>query len=215
MDFELVRDTNRHTCALLARTGAYDGRPRIPEVGLSALPFTVHPDRAAVAAALLHRRSVAGAFSIDPGCSPVVASAIRSWFAPVDVQVLAVEFTPSRIPGGKATLHVLAEGVNDGATTAPGGHDVIVRVLREGVGSVVTPGELSFVSNAALLAPHAGTAWERALPAVAVALLFAEDLFADRIAVPGIADDPALWPRVRTLLDAAGLALDEPARAAA
>jgi hypothetical protein len=214
VQFEFERDRDRMRCALVATPGEYDGLPLLTHVDVSALPLTVHPDRAAIAAALLFRSSVAGAFAMPPGCSPVVASAIRAWFAPVDVQVMSVEFKPSRITGGDATLHVLAEGINDGAVTRTSENDVIVRVLREGAGFVATRRELSLVSNGALLAGRALDPLERALPAVAVALLFAEDLFAHRIALPGIGAG-SLQERLRALLDAAALALAEPLEAAA
>ena len=115
VQLELKRDPYRLRSSVVATPGDYDAHPLFSNVQISAIPQTVHPDRAAVAAALLFSPSVAGSFAMEPGCSPLASSAIREWFAPSDVHVLTVDFQPSRITAGDTTLNVMAEGVNDHA----------------------------------------------------------------------------------------------------
>lgn len=211
MQLELKTDPHRLRSVLRAEPGEYDGLPLFPAIQIAATPINVHPDRAAVAAALLFRHSIAGVFAMQPGCSPLACAAIRSWFAPTDVQVLTVDLTPSRIVSGSAQLHVLAQGVNDGAETSAGGNDVRFRVLSEGASFLATPSEFAVVSNAGLVPDPGDSPLARAIPAVGVAVLFAEDLFANRITLPGIdletEADRDLSGRLRALLESAALGL--------
>jgi len=209
MDITLTLDDHRHRVTVTAEPGEYDGRVLFPSIHISALPLSLHADRAAVAASLLFHDRIAGALRFDKNCSPQVASALRNFFAPVDVHVLSVDFAPSRTGGGEGTLFVVAEGVNDGVLVAPDGNDVLFRVVKEGAGFLATRNSFTVVSNAAVTPSSKQPPLARILPSLGVAVLFAEDLFAGRIIMPGVdgVSDASSWARLRMLLDAAGLQL--------
>ena len=209
MDISLQLDAEHQRTVLTAQPGRYDGYPLFPSLHVSARPFTVHPDREALAAGLTFHHSVAGSLKLGRGCSPQLGSALRAFFAPIDVHVLSLDFEPSRIVGGTTTLHLLAEGVNEEAAPHAHGNDVTFKVSREGAGSVATAREMGVVSNAALLPFAEEPPLRRIMPALGVAVLFAEDLFAGNIAFPGLEGlaGSSDWARLSTLLDAAGLKL--------
>jgi hypothetical protein len=209
MNVLVERDEYRHRTVITADPGQYDGRPLFPAIRVSGMPLKVHPDREAVAAGLILRHSIAGSLNLERGCSPQVGSALRRFFAPEDLHVLSIDFEPSRIGTGDATLHVVADDVNDDPALVVRGNDVMFRVLKEGAGFLATRHEYHVVSNAQLISDPKESPFEQVMPALGIAVLFAEDLFASKICLPRVNHDvqPELSNAVRTLLDAVGLKL--------
>ena len=213
MEVSLTIDEEARRTVMSARPEHYDGYPVFDSVLVSGSPFNVHPDRAAVALALIFSQTVAGSLKLPYGCSPHVASALRTFFEPVDVHILSIDFEPSRMPAGDpdTTLHLLAEGVNDHVTGDWGRSGIVCRVRAEGAGFFAAAHELSVVTNAALIPTPYDPPLVRILPALGVALLFAEDVFAGTVALPGLdaaaESDPEEWVRLSRVLDAASLRL--------
>jgi hypothetical protein len=214
MDCAISTDPLRLRASITAVPGEYDATPTLNEVCVSAMPLVVSPDRAAVAAVLCFANFIAGSFAMARGCSPQVSNAIRRWFAPADMHVLNVDFEPTAHKDGDAAVHVVAEGINTRGDEArlTGGNDVVFRIVNEGTGSVATRHEIGLASNAWLLADPSGSTVERILPGVGIAVMFAEDLFANAISIPGadLEVEAALWTKLQSLLDSTGLGLVTP-----
>ena len=94
---------------------------------------------------------------------------------------------------GDTTPNVIAEGVND-HERPPRRRHMQFRVLREGAGFIATPESSRWCPTRSRAGPG-DSDLERMLPAVGVAVLFAEDLFARSISLPGIgsSEGPELW----------------------
>jgi len=212
VDVTIELDASRRGTTVRAEAGQYDGHPLFPSVTVSGAPFSLHPDREAVAAGLIFHESVAGALTLGRGCSPLMASALRKFFEPIDLHVLSIDFEPSRINMGDSTLHVVVEGVNERSSPRTDGNDVVFVVKKEGAGMLATSREVGVVSNAVLVPAPGDVPIKRMLPALGVAVLFAEDLFVSRVSLPGLEDAVFTehWRRLGSLLDAAGLKLVTP-----
>jgi hypothetical protein len=178
-------------------------------VTIEAMPWSQHPDRAAVAYCLMYSSSVAGGFQLgEAGCSPHVADAIAAFFAPTNVRVFPISFTPSRIVGGDTVLEIDLQG---GGANKPGPGGALISFVHGGVGSIATMEGLVVATNAGLLANESGSALERILPLLGVAVLFCEDLFVGAIRLPCSlvsGEDAKLLERLRQLLDAVGLRIN-------
>jgi hypothetical protein len=206
----LRMDPFRLRTTIAAEPGEYDGYPMVREARVSGMPLSVSPDRAAIGAVLCFSASISGSFAMDRGCSPQVSNAIRRWFDPADLHVMNIDFEPAARIEGDVVIRILAEGANDTASRAEGAPgEPVIHVAREGTGCLATADHLAVVSNAWLLAAPTGTLLERMIPAVGIAVLFAEDLLAGTIAIPGVSADRSqpLWSKLETLLDATGLSL--------
>jgi hypothetical protein len=210
MKFSLSTDPTRHSTTIVAEPAEYDAWPLLPTIDVSAMPYRIHPDRAAVACSLIFHGSVSGSFAITPPCSPHVASALRAWFAPVDIHVMDIEFVPGMLAAGDATMHVSADLMTAlPSSTDVDAHDVMFHVLPEGAGFLASRAGLWVISNALLLARDNESPLKRLLPALGLAILFAEDFLANAVALTDVdlAHDPETAQKLRALLDATGIQL--------
>lgn len=211
MNCSMRTDPYRLRTTIAAEPGEYDGFSMVKEVRVSGMPLSVSPDRAAIASVLCFSNSISGSFAMDRGCSPQVGNAIRRWFDPADMHVMNIDFEPVARIEGNVVVKVIAEGANDRLPDEDetSGDESVLHIAKEGTGCSATAQRLDLASNAWLLTASNGTLLERMVPAVGVAVLFAEDLLAGTISVPGVSAEQMepLWSRLEALLDATGLRL--------
>ena len=79
------------------RAGPYDGHPAVPSLQIGNRLRFLHPDRFAVACALLFGSYLAGDFETNAALAPATAVAIASYFRPRTVSASKVEFKPQAL----------------------------------------------------------------------------------------------------------------------
>lgn len=209
MDVELTLDVERNETLIIGTPGHYDAQPLFSHLSVSSVPVNLHPDRVAVASALLFLNEASGVLQLDRACSPYVAKALREFFVPVEVNIAPVTLEPRNIALGDETLYLLAQDVNDSAPSPAPVGGTSFSVFNNGVGALVSSGVFTVVSNAGLMVdPHASVL-RRVIPALAIAVLFAEDFSAGAIFLPGVneSQDEPLMSRLVSVVDACGLRL--------
>lgn len=215
MKFSLVSDRANDTAALLATAGEYDAL-RFPDaVSLEPAPRRVDPDRFAVAAVLAFGDRASGGVELEVGVSPLCAEAVRRYLAPFVSQVTPVVYEARKAARGLHRLVVSDRRVSAGTTppAAPGaGRDLVLEVAPvdrvNGVQRAV--GHTTVITNAGLLrVPGTETTLMGALPLIALAVLYAEDLEADSIEITVEEEvDRAQLGLLRELVASTGLGLD-------
>lgn len=198
--------------ALRATASEYDAIPLIGEIKVNAVPWTRHPDRVAVALCLMFGDDSAGAFEVpDPGCSPHVAAAIEDFLAPSVCKVFPINLTPSRIVHGETQLNLYAGGSLDSSFSSTVGRrdgcEVInLRLSNEGVGAFMDGTEFIVSTNAILANADDSRPLYGLLPALGVAVLFCEDLYAGSISARlPVQGADRISEKVVSLLDSVGI----------
>jgi hypothetical protein len=157
--------------------GEYDGHPPLPFLKIGSRLRFLHPDRLAVACALMFSKWVSGSFGIEKGIGPATAAALGRFFEPGKPLFEDVSLVPAAIPIGDrdAVLRVpgsRAEADESGASVRVGLAD------DQAFSSHLTPAELRFASNARIFAQEEH---ERTSALLALTTLFAEDFSLRRI----------------------------------
>lgn len=190
----------------------YDGEPRFRSFWFDAGPKTRHPDREAVAAFLVFNSAMGGLVHMPHKFSPAVDSAMRSISHPVPVVFSPVEYYPKALPSGSRPLNLSWSGIETAPSADMSGVDTTyLRLERsdESAGSLRTLRGLTVSSNAWLHSDGCEGSPSSIRPYLAAAVLFAEDLDADSIRVPGDFDEESReWKDLVYLLGAARLGLE-------
>jgi hypothetical protein len=188
---------------------AYDAVPHLDTLLMDGSPLQLNHDRLAVAAALTFGRYVSGSLELAKACSPATAAAIARYLAPAHATVTPVTLEPRALPIGAGVCIAADE---DDEFVAPknarGARRVFVlRGLRSDrfAGSLATMESLDIATNAWLHARPGDGALQLRASSVAVAVLYAETLQVDEIAVPPLACQESDVKRVRDLLGSARL----------
>jgi len=156
--------------------GEYDGFPPLPFLRIASRIRFLHPDRLAVACALLFSRYVSGSFGTEKSIGPATAAALRRYFEPGRPFFEGVSLVPAAIPSGDRD-GVLIVGPQAGDHVA--GNAVRIGFADDqAFSSWLTPAELRFASNAQLFTQ---TPADRTSALIALTTLFAEDFSIRRI----------------------------------
>jgi len=185
--------------------GEYDGCPSLPFLKIASRLRFLHPDRLAVACALMFSKWVSGSFGIEKGICPATAAALGRFFEPGRPLFEHVSLMPAAIPIGDRDAVLMLPGT-------PAGADESAASVRVGLAddqafsSHLTPGELRFASNARIFAQ---AEHERTAALLALTTLFAEDFSLRRVlsfrAVHAGQDE---FDRQRQLLASVNIALE-------
>ena len=84
-------------------SGPYDAIAPIDYLFIENRIRDVHPDRLAIACALLMGRFMSGDVELPKLCSPEVAQGLESFFAPLNVKILGADYKPFTKPVGERT----------------------------------------------------------------------------------------------------------------
>jgi hypothetical protein len=101
---------NLHISDLYYRTvikvesGLYDAVPPISYLSVENRIQTFHPDRMAIAGALIMGNYIASDIELPEPCSPEVAKGLADVFAPLNVYVSNIKYTPFAKPTGERTV---------------------------------------------------------------------------------------------------------------
>ncbi|GAA2136651.1 hypothetical protein GCM10009825_22100 [Arthrobacter humicola] len=190
----------------------YDGEPRFRSFWFDAAPKNRHPDREAVAAFLVFSSAMGGLVNLPHKFSPAVDSAMRSIASPVPVVFSPIEYYPKALPGGSRPLNLSWSGIEAASTDETTRDDTTyLRIERsdETAGSLRTLRGLTMSSNAWLHSDGRRGHVSSIRPYLAAAVLFAEDLDADSIRIPGDYDQESQeWKDLVYLLGTARLGLE-------
>lgn len=172
---------------ILVESEGYDGTPPISELWLDRSPLSLHADRVAIAGALVFGAYAASGLEFSRPVSTGVAEAIKLFCGNEGLNIMPVDYEQRPFARGHGKLDILEEGIGVGI----GGHSAVRRrmtlnVLRSDVysGSIMSSNSLSVSSNSYL---HDGLARGRGRAgygALAVGVLFAEDLGLDTCSYP-------------------------------
>lgn len=188
----------------------YDGNPPFDRILFDRQPRALSPDRVGLAAYLVFGHLASGRFETPQWHSPGLAQAMAADAQPAWIQTQPVELYAKPLPIGRRSVRVSIEGVHGLEPRMDStGDPYELRVMRSdlGSGARTTFTSLEVSSNAWLFTTGQGD--ERRLRvALACAVLFAEDLEADRFLVGPNMPTPAV-ERVRHLLDAVRLGVDQ------
>lgn len=195
-------NSGRH--GLRAEVGTYDAVPPIDTYFFDGPPILNDPDRVAVAAVLLFGRYTSGALEAPDACSPATASAIVRYLEPAAVSVTPVSLEPRALPVGAGLCIVSEEGDE---VTAPANawgarRNFVLRSLRSDQysGALASMSTLDIATNGWLHARTGDVGLTRRAASIALAVLYAETLQFDEIAVPTTKVDPNSLRRTRDLL---------------
>lgn len=193
-----IGPTPAHDLALTAHPGEYDAAPPVASLLLDHQPQALHPDRVALAAHLAFGRSTSGVLELPTPCSPAMAAAIRRDSDGVVDAVQPVELYPKGLPAGSVTAHLTdtLDGFSD-----PRRAGIAVLPSHAFNGALRTLTSVAVASNAFLLARDE----HDARPALAVAVLLAEDAAVDALVLDVPEDEETA--RLAALLGAARLGL--------
>lgn len=197
---------------LVATPEKGDTTPVFAELWVDQVIETVHPDRLAIAAALLFHRSVAGDFRVSDPVSVEVARAIEALDPQGRLRVDAVHTRPQTLPADTTVLELGREGLHGTASNQRGVQRTFaLSILRTDrySGGLLSMDGLSVASNAWLHRQSGQEELAGWLPYLAVAVLLSQDLGAGAVALPaGVVSEPSETSQlVRALCNAGGLAL--------
>lgn len=99
----LISDLDYRTI-LEVESGLYDAVAPINYLFVENRIRTVHPDRLAIASALIMGNYIAGDIELPKPCSPEVAKGIADVFTPLNVRVSSINYTPFAKPTGERTV---------------------------------------------------------------------------------------------------------------
>lgn len=196
---------------LEAKPEEYDAWPPLQHFLIDG-PFPSRSsDRIAVAAALLFGQHVSGRLEFEDDVSADTAEAIQRFLHPTWISVTPLVFSPRASPMGNGTLRVAKDRTAPAPSNVWGERrDSLLVVHRSDhyAGHLRLTATLEVASNAWLFGrmhKKLAMSW---LPYVASAVLFAESMHADRVAVPS---GTGVWelPGLADLVASSGLACDE------
>lgn len=149
----------------------HDGQPPVPHVWIDGRLRAQAPDRLCLAEAILFRSYIGGPVTFSAACTPRTAQALRRLLSPRNAPILSVAANAARPLSGWRT-----------ATVGPGeAADLAVELAPDGrQRTMIDPDQAVFASS--LRALHRASGDETAT-ALALAVLFAEDLAIGRIVV--------------------------------
>ncbi|WP_419899213.1 hypothetical protein [Roseomonas sp. USHLN139] len=156
-----------------ARAEANDGIPAVPRLWVDGRLRWNHPSRTALACVLLLDGCISQSISLDPGCDPAMAAAIRRFLRPRAVQIVSGA-TPALPPPPASRMAVIGRARDtDGGFALRLAPDTQLR-------SIVEPDRAVLASNLrTLLKPGQPEAWLE----LALAVLYAGNLYIDAIRV--------------------------------
>ncbi|MEO6511636.1 MAG: hypothetical protein ABIO16_11640 [Nocardioides sp.] len=188
----------------------YDSTPTLERVVFDRQPRTLSPDRVALASYLLFGHLASGRLQMPQWHTPALAQAIAQDARPAWLQTEPVEFYAKPLPTGRLTVGVEVEGIAgfEPATCPTGAYELRFMRSDRSSGARATFASLELSSNAWLLSVNASQEG-RLRVALACAVLFAEDVEADRILIGHGLATKAVLARARRLLDAVRLGLEE------
>lgn len=170
---------------LCIECGPYDGVPPVSSFFIEHQVRHVHPDRLAIAAALLLKPYICGPLTLPKPCSPEIAKGLEAFLAPLDVKIMSVEYAPFAKPAGARTA-LLAPPASDSTydlATPTADHDLIFGLAStQEYQSVISVDEIRACCNLRALAPDDETSMKQGL--LGVCILCAEDALIDRILCP-------------------------------
>lgn len=195
-----------------ASTDDYDGEPTFKSYWFDSAPKSLHADREAVAAFLVFGSFMGGLVTLPHKFSPAVDSAMRGLAGPVPVVFAPVEYYPKALPAGVRKLDLSWSDLQQsGVSRVSEDNSAYIRIERSDktAGSLRTIRGLTLASNAWLHARGQSGSLSALYPYIAAAVLFAEDLDADTIRLPGAHDTSSReWRDLAHLLSTARLGLE-------
>lgn len=190
--------------------GDYDGTPTISHFWMDTAPKIRHWDRQAIAAFLVFGSSFGGPVVMPHEFSPAVANAIKNLATPIQLDLQPIEYYPRALPVGERRLFLIRDTpIPDRLLNPTNQTECYLEVLPsdKASGAIRRINGLSLASNAWL--HHASPGLESWYPYIAMACLFAEDLDAGTIVVPGDIDTSSQkWKDLSYLLATARLGLE-------
>jgi hypothetical protein len=189
----------------------YDGEPSFQSFWFDSSPKSRHPDREAVAAFLVFGSYMGGHVQLPHKFSPAVDSAMRGILSPLPVVFSPVEYYPKALPDGSRVLALSWSDLVQEQTDPGDEGGAYLRIERSDkfAGALRTIRGLTIASNAWLHCRGQQGSLAEISPYVAAAVLFAEDLDADTIRLPGLHDPSSReWQELSHLLATARLGLE-------
>lgn len=189
----------------------YDATPPLDTILFDRQPRALSPDRVALAAYLVFGHLASGRFETPQWHSPGLAQSLSDDARPAWLQTEPVELYAKPLPTGRRAVRVGVEGISELEPAADSTSDSYqLRIMRSDLssGARTTFSSLEVSSNAWLLTVAQG-AERRLRIVIACGVLFAEDLEADRFVVGRGTAPTAVLERIRRLLDAVRLGIDE------
>ncbi|WP_145012215.1 hypothetical protein [Kocuria salsicia] len=183
----------------------YDGRWFIPQLTTDLSQSVVSPDRALVAAVLLHGGIGATAFHLDHPVSVTTVTAVARFLAPDFADVSPISYQQQPFPPGPTKMHLydgLPRSWGASSTGDRGEWDVHLVTAEASAGSFMTSNRILLATNA----PHCSSGKDPARALLAAAVVIAEELGV------GVIEPhfPCEVERYRELLVSTGLALVTP-----
>lgn len=168
---------------ITANASGYDGVPWLNEFWMDASPSKLTSNRIAVAGAMIFGHQAAREIQFEKPVSAAVSEAIRQFVAKPNLNVFPVDYEQRPFPAGKGKLVVRTVDDVGGALSfaRDESEGMILNVLPadQFTGRLYSVGSLSVASNAFLFDRTASARGERTLAALAMGVLFAEDLGVD------------------------------------
>lgn len=160
--------------------GEYDANPPVTSLLLDYAPLSMNPERLAIAAYLAFGRWASGDFLLPMKLGPATASAIERDLRHVDVRPGPIEYYPKPLEVGVREVGLL---VGNEHTPAPSDSTITVLPSSSWHGGMRGLRSITVASNAYALDNAASTTPESVRARLAVGVLFAGDLSADRVSI--------------------------------
>lgn len=103
MKINLITSELDYRTVIEFESGPYDAVAPIDYLFIENRIRAAHPDRLAIACALLMGRFMSGDVELPKLCSPEVAQGLESFFSPLNVRVSGTEYKPFAKPVGERT----------------------------------------------------------------------------------------------------------------
>lgn len=174
---------------IAAEPEGYDGVPWIRELWMDRAPVALHPDRVAVAAALVFGRDAVGDLEFELPVSIGVAESIKAFCRAPSLNVTPVDYEQRPFADGSGRMEVVTNSFSgSGQPHFLDDRTLTLSVMRSDqyAGSLISSNGLLVSSNAYLHDAQTHRREGTAYGSLAVGVLFAEDLGLDSCSTSGV-----------------------------
>ena len=166
----------------------YDGTPWIKELWVDRSPIALHPDRVAIAAALVFGREVAGDLNFERPISIGAAESIKEFCNAPSLNVSPIDYEQRPFANGDGKMEILHNAISiPGSTHFLDSRSFSLSVMPSDQysGSLISSNNLIVSSNAYLHDARSQKYQNASYGSLAIGVLFAEDLGLDICASNG------------------------------